>query len=146
AGITLEVVLGKKQGTPASYYTQQFTWTPSGDLSQPYFEADLPMDTAGIDSLLGTQPKAGAYFEVKKMEGGVPDTVLSKRVTVEASVIHLGTLTVPPNLTPLSAEAAQAAFLSRTIVGSFDVINEVTGKGFRVYADEDGGPHFDPIT
>src|SRR5204863_4816086 len=79
-GITLEVALGQKKGTAAGYYTQQFTWTPSDDLLQPYFVGTLPMNTAAIDTLLGEKKVAAAYFEVKKIENAVPLTVLSRRV------------------------------------------------------------------
>jgi hypothetical protein len=146
SGITLQVALGSKSGSTTVYYTQQFTWTPSTDLANPYWSATLPMNTNGINALLGSKETATAWLEVKKIESAVALVVLSKKVIVEGTVIKPATLTVPANQTPLSAEAANAAFLGRVITGSFDVINPTTGKGFRVSAAEDGTPKEDPIT
>lgn len=145
AGITLEVALGRKIGSTTTYYTQQFTWTPNTDLSQPYFEADFPMNTAGIDTLLGTKPKAGAFFEVKKIEGGTPLTVLSEAVVIHAAVIKTGNLTVPADLTPLSAEAANAAYVKVTHTGHWYLMN-ANGYGVDIYVDDTGTYHADPIT
>jgi hypothetical protein len=116
AGITLQVALGKKPST-GTYYTQQFTWNPSSDAGQPYFEAVLPMNTAAINTLLNNITSAGAWFEVKMIQGGLTSTVLSKLVTINAAVILPGVLVVPPGQTPLSAEVANATFLGRVIVG-----------------------------
>lgn len=145
SGITLQVALGSKSGSGAEYYTQQFTWTPSGDLGQPYFEATLPMNTAEIDGLLGANPTAPAWFQVRKTEGGTPATVLQEQVTIHASVIQDGIAEVPPPLTPLSAEAANAAFVRVIHTGSFDLMN-ANGKGVRIYVDDDGAFRTDPIS
>ncbi len=143
AGITLQVALGDKAGT---YYTQQFSWTPSADLSQPNFSATFPMNTAAIDTLVDGKLRAAAYFEIKKVISSVPVTVFQRRVIIEAAVITPTSLTVPAGLTPLSAEAANAAYLGRTVTGEINIINGTTGKGFRLYADEDGAPQMPPIT
>lgn len=145
AGITLEVALGAKSGSGATYYTQQFTWTPSGDLGQPYFEATLPMNTAEIDDLLGANPTAPAWFQIRKTEDGTPTTVLQEPITIHASVIQDGVAEVPAPLTPLSAEAANAAFVRVIHTGSFDLMN-VNGKGVRIYVDDDGAFRTDPIS
>jgi hypothetical protein len=145
SGITLQVAIGSKSGSVTQYYTQQFTWTPSSDLGNPYWSATLPMNTNGINALLGSKETASAWLEVKKIENAVALVILSKKVIVEGTVIKPETLAVPANLTPISAEAANAAFLGRHVVGSFDVVNATTGKGFRVSADEDGTAKFDPL-
>lgn len=145
SGITLEMAIGTKVGNDADYATQQFTWTASGDLGQPYFEATLPMNTEGIESLLGDQSSASSWFHVRKIDGGTPRTILLKPITVHASVVKDGTLTVPPGATPLSAEAANASYVRVVHTGSFDLMN-ANGKGIRIYCDEDGAFRSDPIT
>src|SRR5262245_41205839 len=45
AGITVEAALGRKIGNTSLLYTQQFSWTASDDLADPYFEAQFPMNT-----------------------------------------------------------------------------------------------------
>ncbi len=145
AGITLQVALGTKVGNSTLYYTQQFTWTPSADLGQPYFSAILPMSTAGITTLIGGSASGAAWFEVKMITDATPVTILSKSITIQASVIKEEGLTVPAGQTPLSAEVANAMFVKVVHVGSFDLMN-ANGFGVRIYADETGAFRTDPIT
>lgn len=146
AGVTVEMALGKKQGTAAPYYTQQFTWTPSADLTKPYHYASLPLNTDEITALLGERATAGAFLEVKKVENNIPLTVLSRRVVVHASVIKPETTVVPPGLTPLYAETANVAFVKVVHWGPFDLMNRDTGRGGRIYWGDDDTLHTDPIT
>lgn len=146
-GLTLEVAIGTKIGTGGALYTNQYTWTLSTDLSDPYFSAQLPLNTAEIAALLGSSDSKTAFLEVKFIDGGVPTTVLSVQVTVQACVIHSGSFTVPAGLTPLSAEAAAAIYLQRTIVGPITLVNATDAtKKCSVYVDTDGSFHADPIT
>src|SRR5438132_5910488 len=123
AGITLQVAIGTKSGNTTLYYTQQFTWVPSTDLGQPYFAAQLPMNTAGITALLGAGAAAQAWFEVKMIQSALPVSVLSQSITVQAAVIKAGGVPVPAGLTPMSVEAAYAAFLTRNITGQIPLTN-----------------------
>lgn len=144
SGITLQVAVGTRSGGATTYYTQQFTWTPSADLGQPYFTGTLPMNTAEITSLLGSSDKANAVLEAKMIVGGEPITVISRAVTINASVIKADTDVVPAPLTPLSAEAARAMFVQVSHVGPIDLMN-ANGKGVRIYCDDDGAFRSDPI-
>src|SRR5437660_8876548 len=71
AGITIEAALGLRVGNTSLLYTQQFTWAASDDLADPYYQANLPMNTGGIATLLGSGPQAQAWFEVKMLDGGL---------------------------------------------------------------------------
>jgi len=146
AGVTLEVALGLRRGDSATYYTQQFTWTPSLDLGQPYFAAVLPMNTLAIATLLGTNSSAQAWLEVTKIADGFPETVLQKLVTIQAAVIKTGTLVVPPGLTPLSAEAANAAFVPKSGIQGPILFIGSTGKTVMLDVDDSGQFHADPVT
>jgi len=145
SGITLEVAIGTRIGSSSTYYTQQFTWTPSEDLGQPYFSGTLSMATAGINTLLGSSGSAQAYLQIRKTEGGVPATILQEPITVFASVIKDGVEEVPAPLTPLSAEAANASYVRVVHTGSFDLMN-ANGLGIRIYVDDTGAFRTDPIT
>lgn len=145
AGITLQLAIGTKTGGAGTYYTQQFTWTASTDLGQPYFSGEVPMNTAAITTLLGSGKTAPAYMEIKMVVGGTPTTIYSKPVTINAGVIKDGVDVVPAPLTPLSAEAARAMFVGAIHTGYFDLMN-ANGKGCRLYVDSDGIFHSDPIT
>jgi hypothetical protein len=140
SGITLEVALGRKIGNTSTLYTQQFTWTASDDLADPYFEATLPMNTGAIATLLGANAQADAYFEVKMLDGGLPRTVLSRLVKVQAAVIKDGGLEEPALPTPISAETCEALFLQRTIPCSSGnpVILQNGSVTMAVYVDTDG--------
>jgi|SRR5438105_50863 len=115
AGITIEAALGVRVGNTSLLYTQQFTWVASGDLADPYYQANLPMNTAAIATLLGSGEQAQAWFEVKMLDGGVPRTVLSRLVTIQAAVIKDGALKEAALPTPISAETCEALFLQRLI-------------------------------
>lgn len=149
AGVTLQVALGVKLGNVSTYYTQQFSWTASDDLADPYFEAVMPMNTQAIEDLLDDGATAQAWFEVKMLDGGLPRTVLSKLVRIHAAVIKDGGMSEPAEPTPLSVEAANVIFLKRLILCSVDnpviLENEVTGLKTAVYTDEDGSFHADAI-
>jgi len=140
SGITLEVALGRKVGNASLLYTQQFTWVASDDLADPYFAADLPMNTAAIATLLGSSAQADAYFEVKMLDGGLPRTVLSRLVRIQAAVIKDGGLEEAALPTPISAEACQALFLQRIIPASAGnpLILQNGSITYALYPDTDG--------
>lgn len=140
AGVTLQAALGLKVGSSSSIFTQQFTWTAGGDLLDPYFDGSLPMDTAEIADLLGDESSARCYFEVKMLDGGLPRTVLSKQVVVNAAVIKDGGMSAVAEPTPLSAEAADAIFLQRLFTASEEnpIVMRNGSVTVAVYVDTDG--------
>lgn len=146
SGITLQMAIGTRTGNSTNYYTQQFAWTASTDLADPYWTANLPMNTAEIGTLLGSGSSAVAWLELKMVQGGLPTTVLSKQITIDAAVIKDGGLVVPPGLTPLSAEAALAMFLQRDISGAITLTNPTTGAKLSLYVGDDGAFHADPLS
>lgn len=143
-GRDLYVSVGEKVGNTDTEYTSQSVWTPNPDLTDPYWEAQLPLNTAAITSLLGTRDKRPAYFEILLYDSGNPNPVLSKSVSVEATV-HKGSTVVPAGQTPLSAEVAastyvpQAGFQGKLLLISADG----TKQGF-VYWGDDNTLHGDP--
>lgn len=145
SGVSIQMALGTRVGDETLYYTQQFTWTASTDLADPYWTAQLPMNTEAISSLIDSESSALCWFEVKMIVDGLPTTVLSKQITIQASVIKEGGVVVPAGLTPLSAEAANALFLKRDITGPITLVNGTTGAKVSLYVDDDGTFHADPI-
>jgi hypothetical protein len=148
AGLSLEAALGDKKGNVTNYYTTQFVWAPSTDPTDPnYFSAQFPLNTAALETLIGGNASAKTTFEVKYLQGGIPTTVLSMDATVQAAVIKAGGVpAVPPGLTPLSAEYANATFLTRTVVGAIYLQNPNTGQKVALYLDDDGTFHADPVS
>ncbi len=145
AGVTLQLAIGTRLGSSSTLYTQQYTWTASGDTTNPYFEAQLPMNTAGITTLLGNQGTASAYLEVK-MTDTYATTILSEQVTVLAAVIKSGGITSPIPTTALSAEVAAATFVKVEHTGSITLICETDStKKIKLYCGTDGELHEDTI-
>ena len=132
-GITLEVALGIRIGNDSEIYAAQYTWTPSADLSDPYFEA------TAADSAL-------AYFEVKYFRDAVPTTVLSEQVKIWAAVIKADSVVPVAEPTPLSAEVANATYLARTVQGVIRLVSEDGLKQADLYLSNDGTFHVDPVT
>lgn len=146
-GLDIQMAIGRKVGNASTLYTQQFTWTASTDLADPYWSASLPMDTAAITTLLGANDHASAWFEVKLFEDGVPTTILSKSVQVQAAVIKTGSVTEPAVPTPLSAEVASATFVSKSgIVGGLNITSPDGTVTALIWLGNDGVLHCDPLS
>ena len=147
AGFTPEVSIGQKVGTGGTIYTQQLTWTASVDPLNPnYWTAIFPMNTAGINTLLGSAASASAYFEIKLLSGGVASTLVQQSVNVQASVFTPGALITPPGFNPASVEYVNATFLTRKIQGAVQLVSQDGTKKAWLYLDNDGTFHNDPST
>lgn len=143
AGLSFEVAIGTRVGNSSTLYTQQFVWT--ADANNQSVSATLPLNTAGIDGIIGNNSSAPAWFEVKYLSAGFPTTILDKQIDLQAAVIKAGALVVPPGATAMTAEEANAAFLKRIIHGAFILQNDNTGKQIACYLGDDGAFHADPI-
>jgi hypothetical protein len=144
AGMALQVAIGDKVGNVTNYYATQFVWNP--DQANQYFSAALALNTAAITALLGSGASATTWLDIQYLIGGIPTTVLEIPVTIQASVIKAGGgAPLPPGQTPLSAEYANATFLTRSVVGQIILVNANTGKKIALYVDDDGKAQMDPI-
>lgn len=142
----LQIAIGTRVGNSSTYYTQQFTWAKGGTPADPYWEAQMPLNTAAITTLLGTSMTATAYLEVKLFEGGLPTTVFDSAVTLYAAVIKdAGVPTVPPGLTACSVEYANATFLQRRMRGAIIIESEDGLRAAALWVGNDGQTHFDPL-
>ena len=147
---TVFVAVGNLLTDTPTYFTQQATWTASPDSNNPYYEAVLPMNTSGISTLVrpgGTGVRsAKADFGVFFFVSGAPAGALIKSVKVYKTLYSTASLIVPAGQTPLSAEAADVAFLKRTIIGPVIFVNETDPtKRNLVYTDTDGSFKADPV-
>jgi hypothetical protein len=147
-GITLFVALGDLLQEPPTYLTQQATWTPSADLANPYLEAVLPMNTSAINTLLAGPPVLRSKqvdFGVFFFSGGSPAGSLIKRVTLYRSLYSTSSLVVPAGQTPLSAEVADATYLTHDVLGPIRLRNG-TGQAAMLSIGTDGEFHADKVT
>lgn len=145
SNISLRVGIGQKTGTSGTaLVTQQFTWAK--DLTNNYFYADLPLNTAGIETLIGAASSGSAWFEIEMTQGGFPTTVFQQQVTIEAEVIETGSISVPAGLTALTAEEASATYLRKQNDGFvLTCPTDSTVKAY-LYLGADGALHVEPIT
>jgi hypothetical protein len=146
SGITIQAALGPRLGNSSELYTAAYSWTASTeDLSDPFWEATLPMNTDEIDDLLGSAGSAQAYFEIKYFRDALPTTCLSELVTIYAAVIKEESVVPVAEPTPLSAEVAAATYqrLDQLILPTY-AYDQDSGKTVRLYIDDDGAFHADP--
>jgi hypothetical protein len=147
--LTLQMALGRKVGNATEYYTQNLTtWDENeDDASDPYWSGQLPMNTEAIDDLIGSATFGEATFEVKLIIDGLPTTVLSKSVRIQAAVIKEGGFTEPTEPTPMSVEVANALYVKQSgFQGTLRLISPDGTKQADLYYGDDGALHVDPIT
>jgi hypothetical protein len=145
AGKTLQLAIGTKLGSASTHYVEQYTWSAGTDLVDPYWYADVAMNTQAVSTLLGTSASKTAYLEIN-LVAGTPQTILSKQVTIEASVIKNDALTVPVGLTPASMEAVMA-LLKNLVANSITLQNETDpSKQTLLTTGDDGTFHADPLS
>lgn len=144
AALSLRVGIGPKDGVAGStLLTQNFTWTK--DAANQYFIGSLPLNTAGIGTLVGAAAQGTSYFEIEFTENGFPTTPFSKQVTIYGEVLETAAITVPAGATALTAEDAAATYLQKLNNG-FIIQNATTGKKVFVYVGDDGAFHADPTS
>lgn len=102
---SLRVGIGTQGGTPA---TQQSTWSTAPDGS--YFFGVLPMNTAGIATLLGSNTQVSTTFEIELSLAGSPDKPILIPITVKKPVLPLGSPDPTPGVTYVTTEQATATY------------------------------------
>lgn len=138
-GLTLFLYLddGTVGGT---IYTQQITW--STDAANQYFYANLALNTAGLQTLLGSSTNASCWLKIGFVQNGLPTTVISKSVTVNVGLPSASVGAVPAGQTALSVETGNATYLSKEMENGEPIFLKTdTGKRVALYAydDTDGG-------
>lgn len=107
AGITFFLYFTDGKAT-ATIYTQQISW--NSDPANQYFYSTLSLNTAALQTLLGTSTGASCYMKAGYIQNGLQTTVLSAVVNIGVGIPSTN-LVVPANLTPLSVEVARAMFV-----------------------------------
>ncbi len=145
SGQTIQLVIGFLGGT--GYLTDQFTWTASTDLDNPWFSASLPLNTPEITTALGSSAQITPLIQIDRVESGTPTNVLIQQVTLKNALIVDGAETSSPGRTLLYAETASVMFLTRRIVGPVEWVNDTDStKVNRTFTDTDGTWQAQPVT
>lgn len=125
AGLQLSVWIddGTNGGT---VYTDQIAFDT--DAGNTYFFADLPLNTVALATLLGSSQSKTAYLQIGYVQAGKQTTVLTRVVNIGVGIPNV-TQAVAPGLTPLSAEAANAAYFPKNPVPGLPIyLESLNGK------------------
>lgn len=129
AGIELLLYLdGGSEGSPILSQVTNF----QSDASGTYFIGTLALNTAAIKQPLGTAKSLGATLKIGSIVGGNTTTYIATGVTIMAGM-PAGGLIVPPGLTPLSLQAAEATFVPINGLPAGQGFYLVTPNGKKLY-------------
>jgi hypothetical protein len=104
----LQLFLYLDDGTVGgTIYTQQISWAT--DANSQYFYATLALNTAALATLLGVSTGKTCYLKIGYVQAGLQTTVFSQTINIGVGIPASG-LVVPPGLTPLSVEVANATY------------------------------------
>jgi hypothetical protein len=110
-GLTLEVFLDNGEFNTDVIYTQQVNWQTDED--NQFFYAFFPMNTAALETLLGSQTSATCYLHIGYLQNGLPTTVFLQQISVSCGIPN-ALAVVPAPLTPLSVQAADQRYVPMT--------------------------------
>ena len=109
-------------------YTQQINWAT--DANNTYFIANLPMNTANLQALLGTSKSPQpAFLQVAYIQNGQQCPVCNFPILIGVGT-PIVNLQVPAGLTPLSAEVANATFVPKQPVAGQGI--QLMSKGGKI--------------
>ena len=137
SGQTIQLAVGLLGG--ASYLTDQFTWSASSDLANPFYSASVPFNTPEITDAIGSSKVLDCVLQIDRVESGTPIPMILKDIKIKNAIIVDGTETSSPGRTVLYAETAGSMFLTRNIVGRVRWINDTDPtKMNETFTDTDG--------
>lgn len=133
-GLSLFLYLDNGIATAPTIYTQQINFNV--DLINNLWTGTLALNTAALQSLLGSATTASCWLKMGYVQGGLQTTTLSKLVNIAVGLPQTN-LVVPPGLTPLSAEVALATFVPlNPVAGQPIFLRSKLGKLMQLTADD----------
>ena len=147
AGLNLELFLDQGEYDSGIIYTQQVNWLT--DPNNQYFYATLALNTAALQTLIGTNTSATCFLHIGFTSAQGDTTVLLQPITVQAGIPN-NAVAVPAGLTPLSLEAAKGIFVQVVgPAGAGIILTSPDGKEIMLRAVDNGDGtasfHADPI-
>lgn len=121
----------------------QYSWTP--DTVAGTFAANVSFNTPALDTWLGSESSKTGVLRVFLIEGLVRRKIYQAEVAVHNGSASVGEVT--PGSTPLSYERAVSEFVPKVqAAGDSEIKTSPSGLKFQFRIDDDGQPHWDPIT
>ena len=115
------------------------------DPTNSYVTGQLSLNTAALEALIGTGTSANAFLCIGYFLNGFTTTVFKGQVNVGVGIVN-GPIAIPPQLTPLSEQAAALQFLSiQPVPGQPYYLASASGRVIAITAvdDPNGGVHVD---
>lgn len=127
--------------TPLALQTS-FTW----DTTRKLFTGTLALNTASVDSYIGSIDQKEAWFEINLTDGADRFTLLQDRFTIKA-VVDEGSSTVPtPTDQFYTKNEADGRFHPRSGSTAYYLTNTTTGKSMILYLGDDDAFHAELVT
>ena len=146
AGQTIQMAVGVLGA--ASLLTDQFVWTPSTDIGQPFFAATLPLNTpeiaAAFDAVDAGTILIPATMQVDRIEAGITTNVLLIDVLIKNALILDAVAVSTPGRTLVYAETLRALLLNPSVDSI--TINSPSRNHARRLALQDDATPLDEIT
>lgn len=104
------------------------------------FSGNLALNTAGINTMLGTASSTTGYFEIELGFGGLYETVYQSAITLKAELIETGSTVPTPTDSYLTAVESAALFVSK-VMGLGEAIympNAAGNFATKMWTDSDG--------
>lgn len=147
AQYSLKIGLFKADKTLLAY---QNSWTPDGSTNK--FTGSLALTSAAISTLVSSAvpgTPVPVYLEIKITDTlGSDDTVLPAQLcSLFVNCITGALVAAPPGEIAETISHASATYVARDgAAGAPQIMRSLSGKAFSHYIDDDGVPHYDPIT
>lgn len=127
----------------ATAFVTQYSWSQNS-IAQT-LEADVAFNTTNLSTWLSTASSKPAMLRFVLLEGTNRTEILRQQITIYAGSTTVGA--VDPGSTPATWERSVATFMPKVDnAGDAIIMISPGGNKFRFYPDDDGQPHFDPVT
>ena len=143
-GVSLRISLNDTLDD-ASPLCQQATWT--ADASTNTFSGTLSLNTAGMNSYVGSASSVTAYFQIEFSQGGAGWTpIFQQQVTVKNSVTQPTTTQPDPVERYYTAQEADGLFLTPIMRQGLQLVAiSPSGNWQRVWGVDDNGTAIDQV-
>jgi len=111
------------------------------------FTGTLALNTAGINTLLGSSSQVNATFEIELAYGGLYETVFQTQITVKADLIETGSTVPTPEESYLTANESTALFMSKVSSPgeALYMVNADSTFATKIWTDSDGAVRMDRV-
>lgn len=126
----------------ASPLAYQNVWTK--DETDNVFSGELSLNTAALNTYLGSESSKAAYFEISISEGTARTLVYLAAITLKNSVLQVGSVAPAPVDEYYTKSQADSQFVRKIEDGFLNILSP-SGNYMRTIGVDDGGTAIDQI-